>query len=146
MHCLARDAGVSQATGYRYRYRYRYRYLHEGSDVLADQAPGLHEILKVCQESGMTHVILDGTLIECDRVAGVRENGNDLWFSRKHKAFGGNVQFLAAPDGTPLRVSGVEPGSTPDITAARIHVLPALYRAAAEGLPTRPVVVRLHSR
>jgi K+-sensing histidine kinase KdpD len=36
--------------------------------------------------------------------------------------------------------------STPDITAARIHVLPALYRAAAEGLPTRPVVVRLHSR
>ncbi|MFE4416118.1 transposase family protein [Streptomyces sp. NPDC056821] len=43
---------------------------------------------------------------------------------------------LAAPDGTPLWVSEVEPGSTPDITAARIHVLPALYRAAAEGLPT----------
>jgi hypothetical protein len=103
-------------------------------------------IREVCQESGMTHVILDGTLIECDRVVGVRESGNDLWFSRKHKAFGGNVQFLAAPDGTPLRVSEVEPGSTPDITAARIHVLPALYRAAAEGLPTRPVVVRLHSR
>ncbi|WP_416072071.1 hypothetical protein [Streptomyces sp. ME18-1-4] len=73
MHCLARDAGVSQVTGY------RYHYLHEGIDILADQAPGLHEILKVCQESGMTHAILDGTL-------------------------------------------------------------------AAEGLPTRPVVVRLHSR
>ncbi|MFE4414967.1 hypothetical protein [Streptomyces sp. NPDC056821] len=85
---LARDAGVSQATGY--------RYLHEGIGVLADQAPGLHEILKVCQELGMTHVILDGTLIECDRVAGFRENGNDLWFSQKHKAFGGNVQFLVA--------------------------------------------------
>ena len=27
-------------------------------------------------------------------------------------------------------------GSTPDITAARIHALPALYKAAAEGLPT----------
>ncbi|MET9386333.1 transposase family protein [Streptomyces sp. NPDC002928] len=128
VHCLARDAGVSQATGY--------RYLHKGINVLADQAPGLHEILKVCQESGITHVILDGTLIECDRVAGVRENGNDLWFSQKHKAFGGNVQFLAAPDGTPLWVSEVEPGSTPDITAARIYVLPTLYRAAAEGLPT----------
>jgi hypothetical protein len=127
-HCLARDAGVSQATGY--------RCLHEGVDVLADQAPGLHEILKVCQESGITHVILDDTLIECDRVAGVRENGNDLWFSQRHKAFGGNVQFLAAPDGTPLWVSEVEPGSTPDITAARSHVLPALYRTAAEGLPT----------
>jgi hypothetical protein len=26
-------------------------------------------------------------------------------FSQKHKAFGGNVQFLSAPDGTPLWVS-----------------------------------------
>jgi hypothetical protein len=33
-------------------------------------------------------------------------------------------------------VSDVEPGSTPDVTAARIHALPALYRAAANGLPT----------
>ncbi|MFD5055691.1 transposase family protein [Streptomyces tendae] len=128
VHCLARDAGISQATGY--------RYLHEGIDVLANQAPDLHEVLDRCQREGMTHVILDGTLIESDRVAGVRENGNDLWFSQKHKAFGGNVQFLAAPDGTPLWVSDAEPGSTPDITAARIHALPALYKAAADGLPT----------
>ncbi|MDJ0346795.1 transposase family protein [Streptomyces sp. H10-C2] len=84
----------------------------------------------------MTRLILDGTLIESDRVAGVRENGNDLWFSQKHKSFGGNVQFLSAPDGTPLWVSDVEPGSTPDITAARTHALPALYKAAAAGLPT----------
>ncbi|MER5409030.1 transposase family protein [Streptomyces sp. NPDC002769] len=84
----------------------------------------------------MAHVILDGTLIKSDRLAGVRENGNDLWFSQKHKAFGGNIQFLSAPDGTPLWVSDVEPGSTPDITAARIHALPALYQAAARGLPT----------
>lgn len=128
VHCLARDAGISQATGY--------RYLHEGIDVLADQAPDLHDVLTRCQEEGMTHVILDGTLIESDRVSGERENCNDLWFSQKHKAFGGNVQFLSAPDGTPLWVSEVEPGSTPDITAARIHVLPALYKAAAQGLPT----------
>ncbi|MBX9399537.1 transposase family protein [Streptomyces sp. TRM72054] len=53
-----------------------------------------------------------------------------------NKVFGGNVQFLSAPDGTPLWVSDVEPGSTADITAARLHVLPALYKAAAEGLPT----------
>ncbi|MFF2412420.1 transposase family protein [Streptomyces sp. NPDC058092] len=58
-----------------------------------------------------------------------------LRFSQ-HKAFGGNVQFLSAPDGTPLWVSDVEPGSTPDITAARRHALPALYKAAAEGMPT----------
>ncbi|NJQ03972.1 transposase family protein, partial [Streptomyces zingiberis] len=111
-------------------------YLHEGIDVLAEQAPDLHEVLDHCRREGMTHVILDGTLIETDRLAGARDNGNDLWFSQKHKAFGGNVQFLAAPDGTPLWVSDAEPGSVPDITAARLHALPALYKAAADGLPT----------
>ena len=125
VHRLARDAGISQATGY--------RYLHEGIDVLAGQAPDLHDVLSRCRREGMTHVILDGTLIESDRLAGTRDNGNDLWFSQKHKAFGGNVQFPSSPDGTPLWVSDVEPGSTPDITAARIH---ALYKAAADGLPT----------
>ncbi|MGW4966122.1 transposase family protein [Nonomuraea sp. NPDC004186] len=80
----------------------------------------------------MTHVILDGTLIASDRVAGLRENGNDLWFGQKHKAFGGKVQFLATPDGTPLWVSDAEPGSTPD----RLHAFPVLYKAAADGLPT----------
>ncbi|WP_261399437.1 hypothetical protein [Streptomyces misionensis] len=108
VHCLARDAGVSQATGY--------RYLHEGIDVLAARAPDLNEVLKSCQTQGMAHVILDRTLIECDRAAGDGENGNDLWFIQKHKAFGGNVQFLSAPDGTPLWVAEVEPGSAPDIT------------------------------
>jgi hypothetical protein len=120
VHCLARDAGVSQATAY--------RYLHEGIDVLAEQAPDLHDVLNRCRQEAVTHVILDGTLIESDRLAGVRDNGNDLWFSQKHKAFGGNVQFLSARDGTPLWVSEVEPGSTPDITAARVHALPALYK------------------
>lgn len=128
VHCLARDAGVSQATGY--------RYLHEGIDVLAAQAPDLHEVLDSCRDQELSHVILDGMLVESDRLAGTRENGNDLWFSQKHKSFGGNVQFLAAPDGTPLWVSDVVPGSIPDITAAREHVLPALYKAAADGLPT----------
>ncbi len=128
VHCLARDAGISQATGY--------RYLHEGIDVLAEKAPDLHQVLDRCRREGMPHVILDGTLIKCDRVAGIRENGNDLWFSQKHKSFDGNIQFLSAPDGTPLWVSDVEPGSTPGIAAARIHALPALYKAATDGLPT----------
>ncbi|CAM5739816.1 transposase family protein [Streptomyces hirsutus] len=96
----------------------------------------LHEVLDHCRREGMAHAILDGTLIETDRLAGVRDNGNDLWFSQKNKAFGGNIQFLAAPDGTPPWVSDAEPDSVPDITAARIHALPALYKAAADGLPT----------
>jgi hypothetical protein len=132
VHCLARDASVSQATAY--------RYLHEGIDVLAAQAPDLHQVLKECQDLGMNHLVLDGTLIETDRVAGTHRNAAgrevDTWYSGKHKAFGANVQFLSAPDGTPLWVSEAEPGSTPDITAARIHALPALYKAAANGLPT----------
>ncbi|MFD8592345.1 IS5/IS1182 family transposase, partial [Streptomyces sp. NPDC059637] len=37
VHCLARDAGISQATGY--------RYLHEGIAVLAGRAPDLHQVL-----------------------------------------------------------------------------------------------------
>jgi hypothetical protein len=34
------------------------------------------------------------------------------------------------------RLSAVEPGSVHDLIAARAHVLPALYDAAAAGLPT----------
>jgi hypothetical protein len=48
----------------------------------------------------------------------------------------GNIQAVLALDGFPLWVSEVEPGSVHDLTAARIHALPALYRAAATGLPT----------
>lgn len=128
VHCLARDAGVSQATGY--------RYLHEAINVLAEHAPDLHQVLGRCRAQGMSHVILDGTLISCDRTAGTTENGNDLWYSGKAKHFAGNVQFLAAPDGTPLWISDVEPGSVHDLRAARIHALPALYPAARDGLPT----------
>jgi hypothetical protein len=54
----------------------------------------------------------------------------------KAHVHGGNVQAVMAPDGFPLWVSGAEPGSVHDITAARLHALPALYPAAAAGLPT----------
>jgi hypothetical protein len=128
VHCLARDAGISQATGY--------RYVHEGIDVLTAHAPNLPSVLARCRSQGMTHVILDGTLIACDRVAGTTERGNDVWYSGKRKAFAANVQVVAAPDGTPLWASPVEPGSVHDLTAARRHVLAALYQAAGDGLPT----------
>jgi len=78
VHCLARDAWVSQVTGC--------RYLYEGIDMLADQAPDLHEALARCRREGMAHVVLDGTLLRSDRVAGVCENGNDWWFSQKQWA------------------------------------------------------------
>lgn len=43
---------------------------------------------------------------------------------------------MTRPDGFPAWVSEVEPGSVHDLTAARAHVLGALYAAAARGLPT----------
>lgn len=91
---LARDAGIGVSTAY--------RYLHEGIDVLAAAAPDLHEVLEVCRAAGLSHVILDGTLVGTDRVAERSETGNDAWYSGKHHTHGGNVQFLATPDGFPL--------------------------------------------
>lgn len=117
VHCLAHDAGISQATGY--------RYLHEAIDVLADQAPDLHQTLRRCRRQGRAHLILDSTLISCDRVAGTSGKGNDTWYSGKAQHFAGNIQFLTSSDGAPLWVCEVEPGSHHDLTCARIHVLSA---------------------
>ena len=91
---LGRDHGLSQATAY--------RYLHEGIDVLAAQAPDLHQVLASAQEDDLPYVTLDGTLIPADRVAERTEAGNHAWYSGKHKRFGGNVQVLADPTGFPL--------------------------------------------
>ncbi len=128
---LARDHGISRATAY--------RYLDEVIAVLAEQAPDLHEALERAQEEGFAHVILDGKIIPCDRckepAVSVKGQVIDLWYSGKAHAHGGNIQAVLAPGGFPLWVSEVEPGSVHDLTAARLHALPALYRAAAH-LPT----------
>src|SRR5947209_20132793 len=131
MKVLALDAGISLATGY--------RYLHEGIDVLAAQAPDLHQVLERGQAAGWTHVTLDGTLIHTDRCRTKNpDTGHDLWFSGKHSAHGGNVQIVGDPDGHPVAVSEVQPGSRHDLAAARATgFLGALHAAAALlGLPT----------
>jgi hypothetical protein len=128
---LARDHGISRATAC--------RYLDEVIAVLADEAPDLREALERARAGGVPHVILDGTVIACDRckepAISVHGEVIDLWYSGKAHAHGGNIQAVSAPDGFPLWVSDVEPGSVHDLTAARIHALPALYQAAAAGLP-----------
>lgn len=129
---LAHDFGISTATAY--------RYLHEGIAVLAAQAPDLHEALDQARDAGLAHVILDGSLIPTDRVGQkvISKKGKEihLWYSGKHEKHGGNIQFLATPDGFPLWTSDVRPGSVPDIEAARELALPALYYAARDGLKT----------
>src|SRR5215217_4024411 len=130
MPILARDAGVSQATGY--------RYLHEGIDVLASRAPDLRSALEQGKAAGWSHVVLDGTLIRTDRCRVQNPgSGHDLWYSGKHRAHGGNVQVVCDPDGFPVAVSDVQPGSMHDLAAARATgFLGALHAAAALlGLP-----------
>jgi DDE superfamily endonuclease len=131
MKILAADTQVSIATGY--------RYLHEGIDVLAAQAPDLHDVLVRGQAEGWTHVTVDGTLVRTDRCRTKNpETGHDLWYSGKHRAHGGNVQIVGDPTGFPVAVSDVEPGSTHDLTAARATgFLGALHAAASLlGLPS----------
>jgi DDE superfamily endonuclease len=129
---LGRDHGVSRATAY--------RYVAEGTEVLAAQAPDLHEALDRARAEGVPFVILDGKLFSTDRLAeqvtSVKGEEIDAWYSGKHHRPGGNVQAVIRPDGLPLWTSEAEPGHVHDITAARVHALPALYRAAALGMPT----------
>ena len=128
---LARDHGISRATGY--------RYLDEVIEVLAEQAPDLREALERAKDQGFAHVILDGKIIPADRckepAVSVKGQLIDLWYSGKAHCHGGNIQAVLAPDGFPLWISDVEPGSVHDLTAARAHALPALYQAAATGMP-----------
>jgi hypothetical protein len=114
--------GLSQATAY--------RYLAEGITVLAAQAPDLHQALERAKAVGLPHLILDGTTIGCDRVHETKTSRKgkeiDAWYSGKTHDFGGLLQALMAPDGVPLWISEVRPGSAHDITAARELVLAAL--------------------
>ncbi|WP_371504346.1 transposase family protein [Allokutzneria sp. NRRL B-24872] len=125
---LARDHGISRATGY--------RCLDEVITALATQAPDLHEALQQSHNDDATHVILDGKLFASDRLGeqtiSVKGRLIDAWYSGKAHEPGGNIQALCAPDGFPLWVAEVEPGSPHDLTAARAHVLAALYWAASQ--------------
>ena len=129
VHLLARDAKISTATAY--------RYLHEAIDVIADRAPDLHDVLATARDEDWPYVCLDGTLIPTMQLHGPKNpSGAESWYSGKHHRHGGNIQVLCDPTGYPVWVSPVSPGSTHDITAARVFALPALHPAAAAGIPT----------
>jgi DDE superfamily endonuclease len=114
MSQLVADNNISTSTGY--------DRLHETTAVLTAQAPGLHSALLAAKAAGYDYVLLDGTLIETDRVATPGPTaGVDLWWSKKHKNHGGDVQVLCAPDGWPLWTSPVRPGREHDTTCLRTH-------------------------
>ena len=132
VEALGRDHGISRATAY--------RYLAEAVDVLSAQAPGLCEALERAAAEGAAYVIPDGKVFASDRCSepatSVKGETIDAWYSGKAHRHGGNVQAVMRPDGLPLWAGPAEPGSVHDLTAARRHALPALYRAAALGMPT----------
>ncbi|PFG46912.1 DDE superfamily endonuclease [Amycolatopsis sulphurea] len=115
-----------------------YTYLEEGFTVLAAQAPALESALLAAKMAGHSHISIDGTLIETDRVRTPGPtDGVDLWWSGKHSNHGGNIQVITAPDGWPLWTSDVRPGREHDTTALREHpeILPALATWIAENTP-----------
>ena len=84
-------------------------------------------------------MILDGKVFASDRcsepMTSVKGEQVDAWYSGKAHRHGGNVQAVMRPGGLPLWVGPADPGSVHDVAAARRHALPALYRAAALGMP-----------
>ncbi|GAB3259166.1 hypothetical protein GCM10027456_38420 [Kineosporia babensis] len=85
-------------------------------------------------------MILDGTLIETDRIhtRGLTA-GVDRWRSGKHARHGGTIQAVSAPEGWPLWTSNVRPGNKHDTTAARsdAHLLDTEHKALADRLRRR---------
>lgn len=82
-------------------------------DLLAARAPGL---LRALREADPDHVLIDGTLAQCDRVGDSRAD-----FSHKHRRHGVNVQVVTDPAGRLVWISPALPGRAHDLTAARTH-------------------------
>ncbi|MFE0025206.1 hypothetical protein [Amycolatopsis sp. NPDC059021] len=139
-HRLATDHKISIATAY--------RYLHEGITALATHAPDLQQILADRHTPGR-HARDPGRHPHPHRPRhghhhqNQRENRGQtvhLWYSGKHRAFGGNIPFLTTPDGSPpLWISDVVPGSRNDLGAARhLNSTDPLCATARHGLKPRP--------
>jgi hypothetical protein len=90
----------------------------EGVKVLARRALPLTEVVTLARKAGWEYLIVDGVNIPTERID-ARFTAKQHWYSGKHKRHGGAVQTVAAPDGELLWVSGVLPGKTVDIRAAR---------------------------
>ena len=87
-------------------------------------------------------MVLDGKVVDTDRlrVKTLSKKGKviDAWYSGKTHDFGGNVQAPTRPDGFPVWISPVEPGSVHDLTA---HL-----RARARGAGRRRLPRTAHPR
>ena len=87
--------GVSRATAYRYR--------DEVIDVLAEQAPDLHDALHQVATGGWSHVVVDGKVFRTDRCAETTTSTKgetiNAWYSGKHRAPAATYRRSCAPTG-----------------------------------------------
>jgi hypothetical protein len=102
-----------------------WRYVEETVALLAARAPKLRQAVRDATKAGYAYVVLDGTLIQVDRVAADRP-----FYSGKHKKHGMNLQVIASPAGDVLWVSGALPGSVHDKKAEWIWGVLAELEAA----------------
>jgi hypothetical protein len=86
-----------------------WRYVEETVALLAARAPKLRQAARDAKKAGYAYVVVDGTVIEIDRVAADRP-----FYSGKHHKHGMNLQVIASPCGEILWVSGALPGSVHD--------------------------------
>ncbi|WP_131743491.1 transposase family protein, partial [Actinomadura roseirufa] len=105
---LAAAFGVGLATAH--------RYVTEVLELLAALAPDLRAAMRIAARKAF--VILDGTLVPIDRLAGADDR---RFYSGKHRRHGVNIQFLTDPHGRLIWASAALPGATHDLTAARLH-------------------------
>ncbi|QKG20175.1 transposase family protein [Actinomadura verrucosospora] len=104
---LGAGFGVSTSTAW--------RYVEEAVALLSERSPKLTAALRRAAKDGLHLLVLDGTLIACDRVRADRP-----YYSAKHRRHGMNIQVIAGPGGTIVWTSGAMPGRTHDLTATRV--------------------------
>ncbi len=101
---LAAGFGVATSTAW--------RYVHDTLALLAALAEDITQV--AARVVSLAWVLLDGTLVPINRVAGQRR-----YYSGRHRRHGVNVQILADPFGRLIWASPPLPGATHDVTAAR---------------------------
>ena len=125
VHLHKGETFAELAAGFQISLTTAWRYVRETTRLLAQQAPTLKQGLRRARRKGWGYVIVDGTLLACDRVGADRP-----FYSGKHKQHGMNIQVVAAPGGEPVWVSWSLLGSVHDVTAARVWKIAEHIRAA----------------